>query len=176
MNIFLIGYRCTGKTSVGKALAQKLNRPFADADEELVRENSMSIADMVVQHGWDYFRQRERAVIRRLSSLDNYVIATGGGAVLNPENITDMKKSGFAVWLKATAKSIKYRILLDKVTETQRPALTDKGLLEEIEEVLAIRNPLYETAMDMSVETDNPDVNGICDVILKKLVSESFLG
>ncbi len=169
MNIFLVGYRCTGKTSVGKALAQRLRRPFADADEELVRENNMSIADMVAQHGWEYFRQHERAVIRRLSSLDNYVIATGGGAVLNPDNITDMKNSGFVVWLKAMAGTIRYRILPDKITETQRPALTDKGLLEEIEDMLAIRNPLYEKAMDMSVETDIPDADGICDVILKNL-------
>jgi len=167
MNIFLVGYRCSGKTSVGKTLARKLHRPFADADEELVRENNMSISDMVAQHGWDYFRQHERAVIRQLSSLDNYVIATGGGAILNPDNITDMKNSGFVVWLKATARTIRYRILLDKITETQRPALTDKGLLEEIEDLLAIRNPLYEKAMDMSVETDTPDADGICDVILK---------
>ena len=95
------------------------------------------------------------------------VIATGGGAILNPDNITDMKNSGFVVWLKATARTIRYRILLDKITETQRPALTDKGLLEEIEDLLAIRNPLYEKAMDMSVETDTPDADGICDIILK---------
>lgn len=169
MNIFLIGYRCTGKTSVGKALARRLHRPFADADEELAKENCMSIADMVAQYGWDYFRKKEREIIRQLSSLENYVIATGGGAVLNPDNIRDMKKSGAAVWLTASPETIRHRIMKDKVTETQRPALTDKGLLEEIGEVLATRNPLYQTAADMSVKTDSLDTDGICDAILKSI-------
>jgi shikimate kinase len=168
MNIFLIGYRCTGKTTVGKALAQRLQRCFIDADEELTKENNISIADMVAQHGWDYFRQREREVIRRLSNFDNHVIATGGGAILNPENIRDMKKSGFVVWLTASPETIRYRIVKDKITDTQRPALTDKGLLEEIGEMLAIRNPLYETAMDMRVETDSLDADSICDAVIKK--------
>lgn len=167
MNIFLIGYRCTGKTSVGKALSHRLNCPFTDADEQLVKENRMTIADMVAQYGWDYFREKERAVIRQLSSLENYVVATGGGAVLNPENIENMKKSGFAVWLTASPETIRHRILKDKVTETQRPALTDKGLLEEIEEVLAIRNPLYEAAMNVCIRTDTLDMSDICEIIVK---------
>lgn len=165
MNIFLIGFRCTGKSSVGKALSQRLDYPFKDADEEIVRENSVSIAEMVAEKGWHFFREKERDVIHRLSLLDNHVIATGGGAVLNPDNITDMKHNGFVIWLKARPETIKKRMLSDNLTQEQRPALTDKGLIDEIAETLAFRNPLYETAMDICVDTDDLEVKDIIGVL-----------
>lgn len=165
MNIFLIGFRCTGKSSVGKALAQRLAYPFKDADEELVRENGVSITEMVAQHGWQFFREKERSVIRSLSMLDNHVIATGGGAVLNPDNIADMKCNGFVIWLKAKSDTIRQRILQDKITDEQRPALTEKGLIAEIEETLAVRNPLYEQASDICVDTDDLDIGEIVGVL-----------
>ncbi len=165
MNIFLIGFRCTGKSSVGKALAQRLSYPFRDADEEIVRENSISIAEMVAQHGWQFFRDKERDIIHRLSLTDRSVIATGGGVILNPENIRDMKCNGFVIWLKARPETIRERILQDKMTEKQRPALTDKDLIAEIEETLSFRNPLYEQASDISMDTDGLDIGEIVGVL-----------
>ncbi|MDM8538437.1 shikimate kinase, partial [Desulfobacterales bacterium HSG17] len=102
MNIFLIGYRCSGKTSVGKALGKNLKQPFLDADAELVRINNVTIADMVAERGWEFFREKEQAVIKSLCTLNNHVIATGGGAVLNPDNVKNMKKNGEVIWLKAS--------------------------------------------------------------------------
>ena len=87
MNIFLIGYRCTGKTTVGRSLAKSLGRPFFDADKELVKEQRLNISEIVSQKGWDAFREMESMVIKRICDLDNYVVATGGGVVLNDENI-----------------------------------------------------------------------------------------
>jgi shikimate kinase len=165
MNIFLIGFRCTGKSSVGKALAHRLAYPFKDADEELVRESGICIADMVAMHGWPFFREQEQEIIHRLSRTDNHVIATGGGAILNPDNIRDMKDNGFVIWLKAKPETIRQRIVRDKVTQEQRPALTDKGLIAEIEETLAIRNPLYEQASDICVDTDDLDIGEIVGVL-----------
>jgi len=165
MNIYLIGYRCTGKTTIGKALAESLGWHFADADEELVRANSMTVAEIVAQFGWDYFREKEREIILQLSLLDQYVIATGGGVILKPENIQDMKQSGIIVWLRASPEIIKKRILSDAATRDLRPALTSKGLTDEIEETLLKRTPLYENAMDFFADTDSWDIDTICGII-----------
>jgi len=169
MNIFLTGYRCTGKTCVGKALAKVLKRPFLDADLELVKEQSMSIKDIVAKKGWDAFRKMEHAVIKRICSLENYVVATGGGVVLSRLNVELMKKSGVVVWLKADPKTIEKRIVEDESTDDFRPALTSKGLVEEIEEVLSERKTFYEEAMDFPVDTDFSDIDEITDTIIGKI-------
>jgi len=93
MNIFLIGYRCTGKTFVGISLAKRLKLSFFDADSELVKEQGMNISEIVNRQGWDVFREMEKAVIKRVCSFDDYVVATGGGAVLDIENVRHMKES-----------------------------------------------------------------------------------
>ena len=102
MNIFLIGYRCTGKSSVGKRLAGKLQWPFLDTDTELIREAGVGISDIVREQGWEVFRDKERAIIRWVCTLDRHVVATGGGAVLDRANLDQMKGSGMLVWLKAS--------------------------------------------------------------------------
>ena len=169
MNIYLIGYRCTGKSSVGKFLAKKLGWQFIDADIELVKEHGMTISEIVAEQGWESFRKKEKAIIKRLNSLDEYVIATGGGAILDEENVKNMKKSGISIWLRANPETVKDRILKDETTEDSRPSLTSKGLMEEIEETLIYRNPFYENAMDFSVDTDNIDIENVCIAAQKKL-------
>ncbi len=171
MNIFLIGYRCTGKTSVGRSLAKSLGRPFLDADSELVKEQDLNISEIVRKHGWDAFRKIESDVIKRVCDLDDHVVAAGGGAVLNDKNVKHMKRSGKLVWLKATPETIKKRILQDKNTKDFRPALTSKGSVEEIQETLLIRNPYYEKAMDFDVDTDDIGIDEVCHAIIKKLVT-----
>ncbi|MEA3427736.1 MAG: shikimate kinase [Thermodesulfobacteriota bacterium] len=169
MNIFLIGYRCTGKTSVGKSLAWTLGWSFIDADLELVDKYGMTITEIVSKEGWSSFREKEKAVVKRLSVLDKHVVATGGGVILDIENVEQMKKSGTIIWLKAMPETIKERILQDQNTEELRPSLTSKGLVEEIEETLLDRKPLYESAMDFSVDTDNRSIEDICGRIIGKL-------
>ncbi len=169
MNIFLIGYRCTGKTCVGKSLARVLGWSFIDADLELVDKHGMTISEIVSKEGWSSFREKEKAIVKRLSVLDKHVVATGGGVILDIENVEKMKKSGTIIWLKATPETIKERILQDQNTEELRPSLTSKGLVEEIEETLLDRKPLYESAMDFSVDTDNRSIDDICSKIMEKL-------
>ena len=169
MNIFLIGYRCTGKTSVGKSLAETLGWSFVDADSRLVEEYGMTIKEMVAAQGWDAFREKERTILKGICALDRQVIATGGGVILNNNNVTDMKNSGIVVWLRATPETIKKRIVQDEKTEDQRPSLTAKGLIEEIEETLLNRNPLYENAMNFFVDTDSLSIDEICDIVVKKM-------
>jgi len=169
MNIYLIGYRCTGKSSAGKSLAKILGWSFLDADVELVKEYKITISEIVATQGWESFRKKEKDVLKRLSSLNKHVIATGGGAILDEENVKNMKKSGVSIWLRATPETVKDRILKDETTEDSRPSLTSKGLMEEIEETLISRNPFYEKAMDFSVDTDNIDIENVCITIQKKL-------
>ena len=169
MNIFLIGYRCTGKTTVGRSLAKRLERLFFDTDLELVKERGMKISEIVSKKGWTAFRDIEKQVIQRACESDNQVVATGGGAVLDEDNVKRMKDSGVLVWLRADIKTIEKRIIEDNTTQNFRPALTSKGSVEEIQETLLLRKPYYERAMDFFVDTDFMDIEAVCDTIVQKL-------
>ncbi|GAB6094522.1 shikimate kinase [Desulfatiferula olefinivorans] len=161
-NLYLTGYRCTGKTSVGRNLADMLGWSFVDADRLLVDEAGMSVAEIVARFGWEDFRDRESAVLKRLSEKNRQVVATGGGVILRDVNRDIMKKTGRVVWLKASVLTIARRMENDSVTGDQRPGLTDQGAIREIETVLNERTPLYTAAMDMAVDTDGRSIDDIC--------------
>jgi len=169
MNIFLIGYRCTGKTTVGRSLAKRLERLFFDTDLELVKEQGIKISEIVGKKGWAAFRDIEKRVIQCACERDNQVVATGGGAVLDEENVKRMKERGVLVWLRADIKTIEKRIIEDNTTQDFRPALTSKGSVEEIRETLLARNPFYERAMDFFVDTDSMDIEAVSDRIIQNL-------
>lgn len=162
-NVYLIGYRCTGKTTVGRLLAEALGRPFLDSDAEVVRTAGMSIADMVAAHGWTRFRALERETLLRLSRLCDHVVATGGGVILDPANVAAMRASGRVFWLRAAPETILARMGADAATAGQRPSLTGRsdpepqGLEAEIRDTLAARLPLYEAAAHYVVDTDGLD-------------------
>ena len=132
MNIVLIGYRGTGKSTVGKLLARRLGRDLLSTDTEVVKRAKLSIPELVERHGWDYFRDMESTVCRDLAGRDQVIIDTGGGAILRPENVDVLRKNGQLYWLTAGVETISRRIGHD----TQRPSLTGgKSFLEEIREV-----------------------------------------
>jgi shikimate kinase len=165
-NVFLIGYRCTGKTSVGKLLSAKLGWPFIDTDSLLVSDSGRSIKEIVATDGWEAFRKMEHAIIKEICALDRRIVATGGGIVLNADNVKLMKKRGKLVWLRATPETIKKRMMQDTDTEAFRPALTTKNSMAEVGTTLVEREPLYEKAMDFFVDTDNQQVDEVCDAII----------
>jgi shikimate kinase len=169
MNIFLIGYRCSGKTKAGKSIAGILKRQFIDTDLKVVEEEGMTISEIVDKKGWDFFRKKETAVLKKICRYDEQVVATGGGIVLNKENRVNMKKYGTVAWLRATFETVKKRTLLDRKTKDFRPSLTSKELDEEIKETLLIRKPYYKEAMDFSIYTDNLDIDGVCKAVITKL-------
>jgi shikimate kinase len=176
MNIFLIGYRCTGKTTVGRRLAHKLEWQFMDSDVILMAKHGMTVADMVSRLGWEEFRSREKIVIRELGEMDGVVVATGGGVVLDPDNVDSMKKSGHAViWLTVDIETIMARMGQDAENEKLRPALTDRPIETEIAETLAQRTPLYQSAMNLRIETDHCSAEQICCKILNHL-RKSYAG
>ena len=168
-NVFLIGYRCTGKSAVGKQLATKLGWPFIDTDSLLVSESGVSIKEIVEKYGWETFRKMEHVIVNQVCILDRRVVATGGGIVLNEANVNLMKKNGRLVWLKAAPETIKTRMMLDQGTEAFRPSLSSKDSFSEIEETLIERYPFYKRAMDFFVDTDNVGLDAIVDSTLENL-------
>ncbi len=172
MNIYLIGYRCTGKTSVSRWIGRHLEWPVLDADEELVREQGRTIADIVAAEGWSVFREMEKAVLKRLGELDHCVVATGGGVILDAENVAVMKKSGTVVLLRAGTETIYRRLVGDQTSVDSRPALTDKNQYDEIVSTLKTRTPLYESAMDFAVDTDDIPVEEVCRYILNRFTPD----
>lgn len=169
MNIILIGYRGTGKTSVGIALSKRLGKGFCDTDEYIEKKVKSSISDIVATEGWAFFREKEKEAIREISSFQDCVIAAGGGAVLDDENVKNLKKNGVIVLLEAPIQTIVERMRCDNKTEQQRPSLTDKDPYEEIEEVLEFRKPIYRGAMDFSVDTTAKTIDQVIDEIVLKL-------
>jgi shikimate kinase len=168
-NIYLIGYRASGKTTLGKALSFRMRRPFVDIDEEIIRKSGMTIQQMVAEKGWDFFRLMEREVIQNVCRRRRQVVATGGGAVLDERNVADMKATGAVVWLRSRAETLKKWIVMDRNSETHRPALTSKTLFDEIDATLAERLPLYQSAMHFVVDTDTFDVPALIHEIREKL-------
>jgi shikimate kinase len=151
--IILIGYRCTGKTSVGKRLAERLNLPFADTDALVEEAVGQTIGGIVAAQGWEFFRQQEREAIRNLTARGKGVIATGGGAVMDPENADLLKKEGTLIWLQTDERIIRERMLADAVTSGQRPRFSADDLAVEIGNTLAARTPMYRRLADFVVDT-----------------------
>lgn len=154
MNIIFTGYRCTGKTTVGRLLAKTSGRPFFDTDDLVCLRTGKTIARIVAEGGWAAFRKEEHAVIEEVSRLEGVVIATGGGAILDPANVRCLKKNGRVVWLVASAETIRKRMENDAARGINRPSLSGETLDKEVRETLAQREPLYRQSADMGVNTD----------------------
>jgi shikimate kinase len=169
MNIVLIGYRCSGKTSVGKMIADKLGRRFVDTDNLIIEKAGRSINEMVKEKGWQYFREMERDVIKEISAGDNLVIATGGGVVTSDINIDNLKANGIIIWLDADVETVKKRLTRDNSSKENRPSLTGDNPVDEIGEVMEKRRPLYMKACNISIDTDKMNINDVADMIIYKL-------
>jgi len=175
MNIILIGYRCSGKSAVGKILAEALGLKRVDTDRVLEERIACTIDQYVAENGWDAFRMVEKMVIRSISGQDNQVIATGGGVVLDWENVHNLKASGWVVWLQAGVSTLHERMTRDEQSGLARPGLTGESPLWEIEEVLSQRTPLYAKACDHVVKTDRKSPRAVSKEIMKAMPTASAL-
>lgn len=169
MNIILVGYRCSGKTVVGKLLADRFDRDFIDTDILIEETEGSSIESMVGNKGWDYFREVESNVVEKVSAMDNLIIATGGGVVMNEENVKNLKENGIVVWLKADVDILKERMDRDQDLGQVRPSLTGEDPVAEIRKVLDMRNPLYQRAGDFEVDTGSSNIRQVADVIIANI-------
>jgi shikimate kinase len=169
MNLVLIGYRAAGKTTVGRRLSASLGRVFVDTDDLIEDRQGTQIGEIVRFHGWDYFRAIEKKIVSNVSNHDNLVIAVGGGAVIESENVKALKRNGFIVWLKADAEVLYHRMVNDLGNVTRRPSLTGKGALEEIREVLALREGFYQDASTAQLDTSALHIEGVVEAVLSVL-------
>jgi shikimate kinase len=163
----LVGYRGTGKTTVGRMLAERLGWPFADADHEVEARAGRPIASIFAEDGETAFRDWEERVIADLTSRPNLVLATGGGAVLREANRTALRSFGFVAWLTGDPETLARRIGRDKSRLAARPPLTPAGTLAEIGDVLAARSPHYRAVSDLEVETAHRTCREVADAILR---------
>jgi shikimate kinase len=171
-NLVLIGYRATGKTSVGARLAALLHRPFVDLDQVLVREAGRPIADIVAQGGWAEFRRLEKELVARYAAIPGQVLAPGGGAVLDRDNVAALRENGIIIWLTADPDTIQARLAQDQPRDANRPSLTGSDTIREVTEVLNHRAPLYQAAAQIIVDTTHREVAQVVELVLEALKSE----
>ncbi|HWQ36996.1 MAG TPA: shikimate kinase [Burkholderiales bacterium] len=148
-NVFLVGMMGAGKTSVGKQLAKRLGKEFHDSDHLIEARTGVRIPVIFEIEGESGFRARERAVIEELTALQNIVLATGGGAVLDPRNRELLKSRGTVVYLRAAAKDLMNRTRHDK----NRPLLQTADPKARLTELLEGRDPLYREVAHIVVDT-----------------------
>lgn len=152
--IFLIGYRGSGKTTVGRALADRLGWAFVDADVLLEERAGKSIARIFADDGEPAFRDWESRVLDDLATRDRHVLATGGGVVLRPANRALLQAGGFVAWLQISPELAWDRMQADVTTRDRRPNLTATGGLQEVRAVMAAREPLYRATANAAFPAD----------------------
>lgn len=164
-NIILVGLMGAGKTTVGRLLARHLDKCFYDSDHELVRRNGVTIPVIFEVEGEAGFRKREEAVIDELSSLDNVVLATGGGAVLSAQTRALLKSRGTVVYLRGTVEELWQRTRHDR----NRPLLQTADPKARLRELYTQRDPLYREVADVVIDTSRQNVNALVRQLEQKL-------
>jgi shikimate kinase len=166
MNIVLIGMRGSGKSTIGRLLAEKLHRTFVETDALVVQKAGKIIPEIVAEKGWDHFRDLESHAVQEVALGDNQVISTGGGAIVRPENVEVLKKNGTFVYLRATLETLRERIEKGK----DRPSLTGvSNAIDEMEEILLKRSPIYESTAAIVVDTDDLAPAQVADRVFEQL-------
>ncbi|NLN40047.1 MAG: shikimate kinase [Smithella sp.] len=170
MKIILIGYRATGKTTVGHLLADKIGIPFVDTDRLIEEAAGMTVGDVIQSEGWEKFRDRETQAVLSLREMGVCIVATGGGAIVRSVNTDTLKKEGILIYLKARSADIVGRLRLDEQRERTRPRFTSAGLEAETIAVLNERIPLYETLADYTADTSDKSPPRVADEIYEHLL------
>jgi shikimate kinase len=153
-NIVLIGMMGSGKSSVGKQLSEKLDRPFIDTDEIIEKREERTITEIFELYGENYFRKLEMEIVKEVAEYDNHIISTGGGIVVNPDNVSRLKMTGQIFYLKNDIDELAER--LSSNTEN-RPLLEDNNLHRKLKQILSKRETLYLQSADEIIENKDLD-------------------
>lgn len=153
-NIYLIGARASGKTTLGRRLAARLKRPFVDTDQRIRLRTGRTVADLVAAGGWEAFREAESLVLSEVALFTGQVVSCGGGIVLSQEN-RDLLAKGRVFYLQAPAEVLAGR-LERSPGHAQRPSLTGAGIADEVRAVLAEREALYLSCARVVLGADQP--------------------
>ena len=164
-NVYLIGPMGSGKTAVGRRLAQLLGREFLDSDAEIEKRTGVDIRYIFEKEGETRFRNREREVIAELTALEDVVVATGGGAVLDPANRERLAATGTVVYLETSLDALVQRTKSSK----HRPLLMNDDPRAVFERLLSVRRPLYEEIADLRIETTGRQVRAVAADIRQRL-------
>ncbi len=164
-NIFLIGFMGTGKSTIARELAKTLNTECMEMDEMIVERQGMSIPDIFEKYGENYFRDVESELLIDLKKKENVIVSCGGGVVVRQENIGYMKEGGTIILLSATPQTVYERVK----NNTNRPILNGNMNVEYIAGLMEKRREKYEGAADITIITDNKNVEEICKEIIKSL-------
>ena len=163
--MFLIGPMGAGKSAVGRQLAKMLHLSFVDSDDEIESRTGVDIPFIFEKEGEDGFRKREAKVIDDLSAMDGIVLATGGGAVVDPQNRSHLGARGFVVYLFTSVDQQVARTLKGR----ERPMLAKGDSREILVDLMEFRDPLYREIADLTVETDGRKVKAVAGEILERL-------
>ena len=169
MNITLIGYRGSGKSSVGPLLAEHLGWRAVDADRLLEQRVGQTISEMFATHGEPYFRQHEAALLQELLAEQQLVIATGGGCVMNEITRQSLRERSLVVWLQTDLETILQRMQHDPTTQGSRPALTKLPAREEIAALLEVREPIYRETSHLRIDSSQMTPPEIASQLLRQM-------
>jgi shikimate kinase len=165
-NIFLIGPMGSGKTAVGRSLARHLRKAFYDSDTEIVRRTGVDIPYIFEKEGEAGFREREREAIQALVALRGIVLATGGGAILLPQNRRLLAEQGWVVYLETSVAQQAQRVQQGR----NRPLLANvDDPATRLGELMAVRDPLYRSIADVTVSTDGRRVKAVAEDVVRLL-------
>ena len=164
MNIILVGFMGTGKTVVARVLAGRLKMKYLDVDDVIEADAGCSVNEIFLKSGEAHFRYLEKQAVRKVSALDKQVIATGGGVVLDKQNIERLKDNGILVCLSATPEVVYSRVKAQR----HRPLLNVDRPREAIKNLLDIRQPYYSQA-DFTIDTSELTVEETVKKIIKLL-------
>jgi len=164
-NLFLIGPMGAGKSAVGRQLARMLHMSFIDSDDEIESRTGVDIPFIFEKEGEEGFRKREAKVIDDLSGRDGIVLATGGGAVVDPHSRSRLGARGFVVYLHTTVDQQLARTQKGR----ERPMLGNGDRQEILQELMTLRDPIYREIADLIVETDGRKVKAVANEILERL-------
>ena len=162
MNLILIGYRGTGKSTVGEILAKRLKLRLVNLDERIAAKAGKRIPEIVEQRGWEHFRDLESEVVAEAVKDDGQVLDCGGGVILREKNTALLKKAGQVFWLQASIPTIVARIQ----NGAERPSLTGKSFTDEVADVLREREPRYRAAADHVVDTEGKTPERVAEEIV----------
>lgn len=171
-NVFLIGLMGAGKTTVGRALAKRLGRPFFDSDHELESRLGVRIPVIFEHEGEEGFRQREAQIIDELSAQQGIVLATGGGAILREENRRCLNSRGVVVYLRAHPHDLWLRTRHDR----NRPLLQTEDPKARLEALYRVRDPIYRECADFVIETGRPSVNSLANAVMMQIELAGIAG
>lgn len=164
-NIFLIGFMGSGKSTIARLLAEKLNSQLIEMDETIEQEAGCTINEIFEQHGETYFRDLESALVESITKQGGCVVSCGGGTVLREKNVENMRKAGVVVYLSATPETIYKRVCHSR----KRPLLNGNMNVEYITTLMEKRLPIYEKAADLTIDVNEKSKSDIVAEVINSI-------